>query len=92
MKKRIDPKMTSRFRKIAHPRIYREDDIALSQVKVNIHIRLDADIVRYFKEKAEREGGKYQALLNQHLRDTLWSKRNLETRVQQIEERLGMHL
>lgn len=92
MKKQIDKKTASRFHKIAHPRIYCEDDIALSQVKVNIHIRLDADIVRYFKEKAESEGGKYQALINQHLRDTLWKKCDLETRAQQIEERSGMHL
>jgi uncharacterized protein (DUF4415 family) len=90
MKKQINKITASRFRKIAHPRIYREDDLSLSRVKVNIHIRLDADIVRYFKEKAEREGGKYQALINQHLRDTLWSRHNLETRVQHLEERLGM--
>ncbi len=53
MKRQTDKKTASRFRKIVHPHIYREDDIALSQIKVNIHIRLDADIVHYFKEKAE---------------------------------------
>jgi len=91
MKKQADKKTSSCFRKVARPRIYHEHDIALSQVKVNIHIRLDADIVRYFKEKAEREGGEYQTLINQHLRETIWKRNDLETRAQQIEERLGMH-
>ena len=38
--------------------MYSEDEIALSNVKVNIHICLDADIVCYFKEKAGHEGAK----------------------------------
>lgn len=80
-----------RFRKVAHPKVYGEPDIALSNVKVNIHIRLDAGIVNYFKEKASREGGKYQALINQHLRDTIFEEKNLEGRLRHIEERLGIH-
>jgi uncharacterized protein (DUF4415 family) len=91
MKKPTVSKSRNRFRPIARPRIYTEDEIALSNVKVNIHIRLDADVVHYFKEKAAREGGKYQSLINQHLRETLWPKHDLEYRIQQIEERLGLH-
>ena len=90
MRKPSARKSTNRFRPIARPRIYTEDEIALSNVKVNIHIRLDADVIRYFKEKAAREGGKYQSLINQHLRETLWPKHDLEHRVQRIEERLGL--
>jgi uncharacterized protein (DUF4415 family) len=91
MKKPTARKGINRFRPVTRPRIYTEDEIALSNVKVNIHIRLDADVVRYFKEKAAYEGGKYQSLINQHLRETLWSpKHDLEQRVQQIEERLGI--
>lgn len=90
MKKLGGRKNTSRFRPLIRPRIYSENELALSNVKVNIHIRLDADIVRYFKEKAAREGGKYQSLINQHLRETLWPKQNLEHRVRQIEEHLGL--
>ena len=89
--RREKKKSSPRFREIAHPKIYAERDIALSNVKVNIHIRLDADIVNHFKEKAEREGGKYQALINQHLRETIFKERNLEGRLRQIEERLGIH-
>jgi uncharacterized protein (DUF4415 family) len=91
MRKATGRKSPKQFRTIARPHIYTEHDIALANVKVDLHIRLDADIVRYFKEKAAREGGKYQSLLNQHLRDTLWSKPDLEHRVQRIEERLGLH-
>ena len=47
---------SSRFRQIPHPRIYREEEIGLSNAKVNIHIRLDAEVVNYFKEKAQQEG------------------------------------
>jgi uncharacterized protein (DUF4415 family) len=47
---------SSRFRSIQQPRSYREKEIGLSNAKVNIHIRLDADIVNYFKERAAEEG------------------------------------
>ena len=80
----------ARFRVIPRPRIYRDEEISLSNAKVNIHIRLDADIVGYFKEKAIREGGKYQSLINQHLRETVFMERNLEKRLQRVEERLGI--
>ncbi len=84
-------KSSLRFREVAHPKVYGERDIALSNVKVNIHIRLDADIVSHFKEKAKREGGRYQALINKHLRETIFKEKNLEGRLRQIEERLGIH-
>ena len=80
-----------RFRKIPQPRIFGERDIALSNAKVNIHIRLDADLVAHFKEKAKREGSKYQSLINQHLRETVFKEHNLEGRLQRIEERLGIN-
>ena len=89
--RRKKKKASPRFREIAHPKIYGEEEIALSNVKVNIHIRLDADIVSYFKGKAKREGSKYQALINQHLRETVFKEKNLEGRLRQIEERLGIH-
>jgi uncharacterized protein (DUF4415 family) len=92
MSKQRRRKATSnRFRRIMRPRIYREEDIALSNTKVNIHIRLDADIVSYFKERAMQEGSKYQALINKHLRETVFKQRNLENRLELIEQRLGMH-
>ena len=94
MKKPTEKKSHSRFRHISKPQIFTKEETDLSNAKVNIHIRLDADIVLYFKEKAAREGGKYQTLLNQHLRQTIWPERKpeykLEQRVRLIEERLGL--
>ena len=82
---------SSRFRSIQHPRSYREEEIGLSNGKVNIHIRLDADIVNYFKERAAEEGGKYQTLINQHLRESVFKQNKLEDRLKLVEQRLGMH-
>ena len=94
MKKPTVKKNHSRFRHISNPQVFTKEEIDLSNAKINIHIRLDADIVRYFKEKAAREGGKYQTLLNQHLRRTIWPEHEpeykLEQRVRLIEERLGL--
>jgi uncharacterized protein (DUF4415 family) len=87
-KQNLAKRSKSRFRHIEHPRIYDKQEIALSNAKVNIHIRLDADILRYFKEKANREGGKYQSLINEHLRETIFKERNLARRLQQIEDYL----
>ncbi len=56
MKKPAAKKNPSRFRHISKPQIFTREEIDLSNAKVNIHIRLDADIVRYFKEKAAWEG------------------------------------
>lgn len=90
-KQRKVQRVNPRFRKIPRSRIFEEREIALSNVKVNIHIRLDADLVAYFKERAKREGSKYQSLINQHLRETVFNERNLEGRLQQVEERLGIN-
>jgi uncharacterized protein (DUF4415 family) len=90
-KQRKVQKGSPRFRRIARPQTYEERDIALSNAKVNIHIRLDADLVAYFKEKAQREGSKYQSLINQHLRETVFKEHNLEGRLERIEQQLGIH-
>ena len=89
MRKPKKKKATSgRFRQIPRPRIYQEEDI--SNVKINVHIRLDGDVVNYFKEKAKQEGGKYQTLINQYLRAAISKQRNFEDRLDHIEQRLGM--
>lgn len=90
-KQRTRKRTSPRFRQVSKPHIYTEQDITLSNAKVNIHIRLDADIVSYFKEKAKQEGGRYQSLINQHLRETVLKERNLESRLQRIEEQLGIN-
>ena len=62
----------------------------MSNVKINVHIRLDGDVLSYFKEKAKQEGAKYQTLINQYLRAAIVKQRNLEDRLDNIEQRLGM--
>ena len=62
----------------------------MSNVKINVHIRLDGDVVTYFKEMAKQEGGKYQTLINQYLRAAIFNQRNFEDRLDHIEQRLGM--
>ena len=46
--------------------------------------------MNYFKEKAKKEGGKYQTLINQYLRAAIVKQRNLEDRLDNIEQRLEM--
>lgn len=90
-KPRKRKKVSTRFREVVQPHIFKGRDIALSNAKVNIHIRLDSDLVAYFKEKAKQEGSKYQSLINQHLRETVFKEHNLEGRLQRIEEQLGIN-
>lgn len=42
MKKQTTKKSTDRFRKIPNPQIFTEEEISLSNAKVNIHIRLES--------------------------------------------------
>ena len=90
-KRKVKKRTSSRFRVVSKPHVYTEHDIALSHAKVNIHIRLDADIVSYFKEKAKQEGGRYQSLINQHLRESVLKERTIENRLQRIEDRLHIN-
>ena len=62
----------------------------MSNVKINVHIRLDGDVVNYFKEKAKQEGGKYQTIINQYLRTAISKQRSFEERLDHIEQRLRM--
>ncbi|NIR51850.1 BrnA antitoxin family protein [candidate division KSB1 bacterium] len=41
----------------------------LAQRKTRITIRLDSDIVQWFKQQVQETGGNYQSLINQALRD-----------------------
>ncbi len=45
---------------------------AKADVKSRITIYLDADIVSYYKEKAEETGSGYQTLINQSLREMIY--------------------
>jgi len=47
------------------------------RLKENIHIRLDKDVLAYFKRMSEKEGIPYQTLINSFLRDCAQKKRSL---------------
>ena len=56
--------------------------------KERITIWLDEEVIDLFRERAKMEGTKYQALINQALREV--SKRpSLVDRVERIEKKLG---
>ena len=49
-----------------------------SQLKKQITIRLDEDVISYFKSISEDVGIPYQGLINLYLRDCAASKRKLK--------------
>ena len=49
-----------------------------SQLKKQITINLDGDIVDYFKQQAEETGIPYQKLINFYLADCVKQKRRLQ--------------
>ncbi len=59
--------------------------------KVRITIRIDADILNWFREKVSERGGGYQTLMNVALRSYIQSKdKTLEDTLRQvIREELG---
>ena len=48
------------------------------QLKKQITIRLDADVVEYFKELASKEDIPYQNLINLYLKDCMKQQRRLK--------------
>ena len=49
-------------------------------------MKLDADLIEYFRDLANKTGKGYQTLLNDHLRRSIFEEHNLEERVQKIEK------
>lgn len=49
------------------------------QLKQQVTINLNSDVVRYFKEQADITGIPYQTLINLYLKDCVDKKRELET-------------
>ena len=48
------------------------------RLKKQITLRLDPDVIEYFKEKAEKKGIPYQTLINLYLQDCRATKRDLK--------------
>ncbi|MFH1018488.1 MAG: BrnA antitoxin family protein [Pseudomonadota bacterium] len=79
---------SNQWRQVKNPQIFSKDDVQLRNVKVDVHMKIDADLIEYFRELANKMGKGYQTLLNDHLRQSVFEERNLEERVEKIEKAL----
>lgn len=75
-----------------NPRIFSDEEILPRNAKVDVHMRLDADIVEFFRDLANKTGKGYQTLLNEHLRRSVMEEQDLTERVARIEKALGVSL
>lgn len=50
------------------------------RLKKQVTLRLDPDVIAYFKDMAEKKGIPYQSLINLYLRDCAASQRELKMR------------
>ena len=50
------------------------------RLKKQITLRLDPDVIEYFKQRSEQHGIPYQTLINLYLQDCRRAKRDLELR------------
>ena len=48
------------------------------RLKKQITLRLDPDVIEYFKQKSEENGIPYQTLINLYLQDCRTARRNLK--------------
>jgi predicted DNA binding CopG/RHH family protein len=59
-----------------------------SEVKVNISIRLDLEVLKWLKAQAELKGLPYQTFTNSVLHSAMRENSTLEKRVEAIEKKL----
>lgn len=55
------------------------DNPYASKLKKSVTIRLDGDIISYFKEMSEETGIAYQTLINEYLKDCKQRKLKIKT-------------
>lgn len=68
--------------------ILTEADFDKSKIKERITIWLDEEVVDAFRKRAKLEGSKYQALINQALKEAL-QKPSLLERIERLEKKIG---
>ena len=66
---------------------FSQEEFLPKNVKERITIFLDQDILDSFRDRAEKEGKKYQSLINEALRESM-DKPNLEERIKRLEEKI----
>lgn len=63
-------------------------DFDKSQAKERITIWIDEEVLDGFRDRAKEEGAKYQALINQALREAI-KKPSLLERIERLEQKIG---
>lgn len=72
------------MRRIKGPKLTKKE---LAQAKIRITTYLDKEVLEKVRELAENSGGKYQAVLNQILKDYFFGKKEgLIARITRLEE------
>jgi len=80
--------MTTKTKKITYGSVEIDDsEFEPKNVKERITIFVDQDILDSFRQRAASEGGKYQTLINQALKDYL-QKPSFEKRLERLEKKL----
>lgn len=74
--------------KFGNSDILEKDEFNPKHGKERITLFVDQQVVDAFREKAEIEGEKYQALMRKTLRDFIYKKNDLEERITRIENSL----
>lgn len=65
-----------------------DDEFDPRNIKERITMFVDQDILDHFRKRAKKNGGKYQTMINQALREAM-SKPSLEERIEALEKKAG---
>lgn len=67
-----------------------EDEFSREKTKVRITTFLDLDVLTELKKRAASSGWKYQTLLNQMVRESLFKEKSIEHDLNRIKRRLSV--
>lgn len=67
-----------------------EDDLDFKKAKVKVTLYLDGDVLDMARKESAKKHTKYQALINQVLREVLLSEQAEEDRLRKLEERVSL--
>lgn len=66
-----------------------EDEFTSDNVKVRITTYVDLDVLEALKAEAKNRKQKYQTILNQKLRESIFTEKNIYASLHALDERLG---
>ncbi len=65
-----------------------DDEFAPENIKVRITTYIDKDILDKLREEAAESGKKYQSLLNEKLRETVFEEKSIKASIKDLKTRL----